>query len=86
MTVKELKEKLADVADDMEVMVMMENHLKPGMFAFTPACSCDTGVSELGPAEDGTGGGENVLLVLPHGSGVSEEEIENGEDTAPQLN
>ena len=86
MTVKELKEKLADVADDMEVMVMMENHLKPGMFAFAPACSCDTGVSELGPAEDGTGGGETVFLVLPHGSGVSEEEIERGEDTAPQLN
>lgn len=86
MTVKELKEKLADVADDIEVMVMMENHLKPGMFAFAPACSCDTGVSELGPAEDGTGGGETVFLVLPHGSGVTEEEIEKGEDTAPGLN
>lgn len=86
MTVKELKEKLADVPDDMEVMLQVENHLKPGMFAFAPACSCDTGVSQLGPAENGTGGGETVFLVLPHGSGVTEEEIENGEDTAPQLN
>jgi hypothetical protein len=86
MTVKELKDKLADAPDDLEVMVMMENHLKPGMFAFAPACACDTGVSTLGPSEDGTEGGETVFLVLPHGSGVSEEEIENGEDVAPQLN
>lgn len=86
MTVKELKEKLANAPDDMEVMLQVENNLKPGMFAFVHACSCDTGVSELGPDEDGTGGGENVFLVLPHGSGVTEDEIEKGEDTAPQLN
>lgn len=86
MTVKELKEKLAEAPDDLEVMVMMENHLKPGMFAFAPACSCDTGVSELGPAEDGTGGGEKVFLVLPHGSGVPEDEINNEENQSPELN
>lgn len=86
MTVKELKELLADVPDNLEVMVLMENHLKPGMFAFTPACSCDTGVSELGAAEDGTGGGESVFLVLPHGSGVPEDEIDNTENQSPALN
>lgn len=86
MTVKELKEKLANVPDDMPVLVQVENHLKPGMFAFAEACSCDTGVSELGPAEDGTGGGENVFLVLPHGTGVPEDEIDNEENLSPELN
>lgn len=85
MNVKELKELLADVPDDMPVMVMVENHLKPGMFAFIEACTCDTGVSTLGPNEDGTGGGETVFLVLPHGSGVPEDEMDNGE-TIPELN
>lgn len=85
MTVKELKEVLANAPDDLKVMVIVENHLKPGMFAFAEACTCDTGVSTLGPGPDGEGGGEEVFLVLPHGSGVTEEEIENGEDTA-QLN
>jgi hypothetical protein len=86
MTVKELKELLSNVPDDLKVMVMMENHLKPGMFAFAEACSCDTGVSELGTAEDGTGGGESVFLVLPHGSGVPEDEIDNEENKSPALN
>lgn len=86
MTVKELKEKLANVPDDMPVLVQVENHLKPGMFAFAEACSCDTGVSELGPAEDGNGGGENVFLVLPHGTGVPEDEIDNKENQSPELN
>jgi hypothetical protein len=56
------------------------------MFAFAPACICDTGKSTLGPAEDGEGGGETVFLVLPHGSGVTEEDIENGKDIIPDLN
>jgi hypothetical protein len=84
MTAKELREKLANVPDDMPVLVQVENHLKPGMFAFAEACSCDTGVSELGPAEDGTGGGESVFLVLPHGTGISEDEIDSTE--VPELN
>lgn len=84
MTAKELREKLANVPDDMPVLVQVENHLKPGMFAFAEACSCDTGVSELGPAEDGTGGGESVFLVLPHGAGVPEDEIDSTE--VPELN
>jgi hypothetical protein len=86
MTVKELKALLAEAPDDMPVMVMVENHLKPGMFAFAEACSCDTGISPLGPAEDGTGGGEEVFLVLPHGSGVPEDEIDNEENKSPELN
>jgi hypothetical protein len=86
MTVKELKEKLANAPDDMEVMVEVPNHLKPGMFAFAPACSCDTGVTTLGASEDGTCGGENVFLVLPHGSGVPEDEIDNEKNRSPELN
>jgi hypothetical protein len=86
MTVKELKELLAKAPDDMKVLVIVENHLKPGMFVFAEACTCETGVSELGPGADGEGGGETVFLVLPHGSGMSEEEMESGEDAIPELN
>lgn len=86
MTVKELKEKLANAPDDMVVLVQVENHLKPGMFAFTEACICDTGISQLGPDENGTGGGEDVFLVLPHGSGVPEDEVDNIENQSPELN
>lgn len=82
---KELRALLTPETDELEVMVIVENHLKPGMFAFAPACSCDTGISELGSAEDG-GGGETVFLVLPHGSGVPEDEIDNEENQSPELN
>ena len=86
MLAKELKELLSNVPDDMKVMVMVDNHLKPGMFAFAEACTCDTGISTLGPNEDGSGGGETVFLVLPHGSGVPEDEIDNKENMSPELN
>lgn len=86
MKVKELKQLLANAPDDMKVMLMVENHLKPGMFAFVEACTCDTGISELGPSEDYTEGGEKVFLVLPHGAGVSEDDIENGNAAVPDLN
>lgn len=86
MTVKELKQLLADAPEEMKVMLMVENHLKPGMFAFVEACTCDTGMSTLGPSEDHTEGGEEVFLVLPHGAGVSEDDIESGEATVPELN
>jgi len=86
MTVKELKLKLVDAPDDMKVLVIVENHLNPGMFAFAEACECDTGISELGPNKDGTGGGESVFLVLPHGTGVSEDEMGNMENQSPELN
>lgn len=77
---------MADAPDDATVMVMVENHLNPGMFAFAEACECDTGMSTLGESEDGTGGGEEVFLVMPHGSGVAEEDLESGEAVIPQLN
>lgn len=86
MTVAELKALLSDAPSDLKVMVIIENHLKPGMFAFAEACTCDTGISTLGPNEDNTGGGETVFLVLPHGSGISEKDIENGKYEIPELN
>lgn len=86
MNAKELKDLLKDAPDEMPVMVIVENHLKPGMFAFAEACMCDTGITELGPSEDGAGGGEKIFLVARHGSGVTEEQIESGEVVVPELN
>lgn len=83
---KELRALLTPEADELEVMIMVENHLKPGMFCFAPASEHDSGVTTLGPAEDGTGGGENVFVVLPHGAGVPEDEIDNEENKSPELN
>ena len=85
MNVKELKELLKDAPDDMLVLVQVENHIKPGMFAFTEACVCDSGVSTLGPGIDEEGG-EVVFLVLPHGSGVPEDEMDDLENKSPALN
>lgn len=85
MKVKELRELLAEAPDDLKVMVMVEDHSRPGMFAFIEACTCETGISTLGPANDGDGG-ETVFLVLPHGAGVSEEEMDNGDNAIPELN
>lgn len=86
MLVKELKELLADAPDDMPVMVAVENHLNPGMFAFAEACSGETGISELGFGKDGVEVNESVFLILPHGFGVSEKEEENEGGTIPELN
>lgn len=85
MNVKKLKELLAEAPDDMEVMVMIQNHLQPGMFAFTPACECETGIASLGPDEEGVQREEQVFLVLPHGAGVGEGDEEESE-TVPELN
>lgn len=86
MNVKDLKQLLADAPDDMPVMVIIENHLKPGMFGFTTACECETGIIELGPTENGEGGGEAVFLIAPHGAGVSESDSEEGNEAIPELN
>lgn len=86
MTVKELKELLAEAPDDMPVMVMLEDHLKPGMFAFAEACTCETGVTTLGEDENGVDDGRQVFLVLPHGAGVAEGDIDQGDETIPELN
>lgn len=84
MKVKDLRRLLADAPDDAPVMVLVENHLKPGMFAFAAACECETGMSTLGESPDGDGGGEEVFLVLQHGAGISEDEVDNQE--IPELN
>lgn len=76
MNVKELREMLSTAPDEMMVMVMVENHLKPGMFAFAEACSCDTGIGSLGPEYIGGEDQGSVFLVLTHGFGVPEDEIE----------
>jgi hypothetical protein len=86
MNVKELKELLATAPDEMEVMVMVEDHLNPGMFAFASACTCETGISEIGTEEDGGGESNKVFLVLPHGAGISEDEIDTDQDIIPELN
>lgn len=86
MTVKELKELLADAPDDLKVLVIVDDQTKPGMFAFAEACTCDTGISTLGPAEDGASGGETVFLVLPHGFGIPEDELQSGDTIVPILN
>ncbi len=82
---KELRALLTPDTDELEVMLIIENHLKPGMFAFASACSCETGVMQLGPSEDGEGG-ETIFLIAPHGAGVSEEDAENGDEIIPELN
>lgn len=86
MTVKELKELLGNARDDMRVLVIVEDHSKPGMFAFAEACTCDTGISQLGEVKGNGDEGEEVFLVLPHGSGVSEDDIESGKAIVPDLN
>lgn len=84
MTCKELRELLAQAPDDMTVMISIEDHLHPGMFAFASPCPDETGVSTLMPTIDGEPG-EDVFLILPHGFGVTEE-TENGGDAIPELN
>lgn len=86
MTVKELKQLLFTAPDEMRVLVMVQDHSKPGMFAFAEACTCDTGISQLGEVEGNADDGEEVFLVLPHGSGVSEDDIESGKAIVPDLN
>jgi len=86
MTVKELKAKLVNASDDMMVMVEVENHIKPGMFAFTFACPNSSGIATLGTSADGTAGGEEVFLILPHGSGIPEDEADDIKNLPPEVN
>ena len=86
MTVKQLKQMLADAPDDMKIMVLVEDHLHPGMFAFAEACEGETGIATLGPSEEGIEYDETVFLVLPHGYGIPEEDIEDGKEAVPGLN
>lgn len=79
-------ELLAEAPEDMKVLVMVQDHLHPGMFAFAEACECDTGMSTLGGHEESFEGGEDVFLVLPHGAGVTQQEMDNGDIVVPELN
>lgn len=83
MTVKQLRELLAEAPDEMPVMVMVEDRTMPGVFSFAEACECETGVARLGEFADGE---DEVFLVMPHGSGVSEDDLESGEAVIPELN
>lgn len=87
MTVKELKELLADAPDTMIVYVGSVTHL--GMFAFQEPCMCDSGITELGPVEEGEHGlseGAKIFALIPHGLGVSEDEIdEEGIKPPPEV-
>lgn len=71
MKVGTLKELLSNVDDDIPVMVMVQNLLRPGMMAFATACTCETGLAEMGANEDGTGEGCLAFLVMHHGATMS---------------
>lgn len=65
MTIKELKEKIANVPDDMEVMICREDSTLGG-FLFESACSHDSGTTDLGEPDKSTGevgeGGKVFML------------------------
>lgn len=65
MTTKELKEKLANVPDDMRVMICKEDNNIGGFF-FEPACAHDCGVTDLGEPDESKGecgpGGKVFML------------------------
>jgi hypothetical protein len=65
MTVKELKEKLANIPDDMSVMICKED-TNIGGFFFEPACEHDCGVTDLGAPDESkgeTGNGGKVFMM-----------------------
>jgi hypothetical protein len=80
MLVKELKELLADVPDDMKVFVPVEGGI-PAMFAFEEACPSISGVIQFGPppvafAPMEKNAPKEGFLIAPH-SFHNEEEHEN---------
>lgn len=67
MTRKELIDKLANVPDDMQIMLCREDQNIGGFF-FEPACSHDCGVTDLGEPDAGkgeTGKGGKVFMLSP---------------------
>jgi hypothetical protein len=84
MNVKQLKELLKDVPDHIPVMVMVQNLLRPDMMAFAPACTCETGLAELGTDENGDGEGNLAFLVLQHGATMAEDDPQA--EVVPELN
>lgn len=67
MTVKELKNKLANVPEDMDVVILREDTTLGGFF-FDPACSEDSGVTDLGAPDESKGevgkGGKVFMLSI----------------------
>lgn len=65
MTVAQLKEKLANAPDDMQVMICNEDSNIGGFF-FEPACEHDCGVTDLGESDESKGefgqGGKVFML------------------------
>lgn len=85
MTVKQLKELLKDAPDDMQVLILAENQPTLGGFLFTSPCTCETGIATIGQPDTSMGEyGEfpdrEAFLILPHGSGVTEEGLEQMAD------
>jgi len=67
MTAKELKDKLANVPDDMLVMICRED-ANIGGFFFEPACEHDSGVTDLGKPDESkgeAGEGGKVFMLSP---------------------
>lgn len=67
MTVKELKEKLANVPDEMQVMICKEDS-NLGGFYYEPPCIHDSGVIDLGEPDESkgeVGEGGKVFMLSP---------------------
>lgn len=67
MTVKELKAKLANAPDDMQVMICKEDQNIGGFF-FESACEHDSGVTDLDAPDESTGEvgeGGKVFMLSP---------------------
>ena len=83
MTVGELKELLSEVEDDaMEVFIGEEENIIGG-FIFKPACSIESGVTELGAPEDVDGTGpieKEIFALMPCGQLCAEENEDEDED------
>lgn len=79
MTAKELKEKLANVPDEMQVMICRED-TNIGGFFFEPACEHDSGVTDLGAPDESkgeVGEGGKVFMLSPCQCEKEVEEINN---------
>lgn len=67
MTVKELKDILTNVPDNMRVMLCKEDTTIGGFF-FEPACEHDCGVTDLGEPDESkgeVGEGGKVFMLSP---------------------
>lgn len=84
MTALQLKQLLADAPDDMIVYVGGVTEL--GMFAFQEARIGESGIMELGPAEEGERNmeeGGKIFALMPHGLTVPEDEMDEEDGQLP---